>query len=124
MISSNRLVFNANSTGSLLINSEGSISLTSINGIGLYSQDSDIVLQSGKNNIRLGDSNAAQSLVLGDAFMTDFRNLLTKLQALCQTLSIEPKLFLSGGPASSLKSQTTSMLNSINDYKSKIVKTI
>ena len=81
-------------------------------------------MQSGKNNIRLGDSNAAQSLVLGDAFMTDFRNLLTKLQALCQTLSIEPKLFLSGGPASSLKSQTTSMLNSINDYKSKIVKTI
>ena len=124
MISSNRLVFNANSTGSLLLNSEGSISLTSINGIGLYSQDSDIVLQSGKNNIRLGDSNASQSLVLGDAFMTDFRNLLTKLQALCQTLSIEPKLFLSGGPASSLKSQTTSMLNSINDYKSKIVKTI
>mgnify|MGYP003667934417 FL=1 len=41
-----------------------------------------------------------------------------------QTLSIEPKLFLSGGTAGSAKTQISFMLNGIKNYKSKIVKAI
>ena len=107
-----------------MLNSQSTISLTSINSIGLYSQQLDVVLQSAKNNVRLGDPNANQSVMMGDAFLEDFNNLLKKLQALCQSLSIEPKLFLSNGTASSVKSQTSLMLNNINNYKSKIVKSI
>tara|TARA_Y100000114_G_scaffold13876_1_gene11203 strand:+ start:630 stop:1907 length:1278 start_codon:yes stop_codon:yes gene_type:complete len=124
ILNSNRLVFNANSTGSILLNSEGSISLTSINTVGIYSQESDIVLQSSKNNIRLGDPTASESVVLGDTFLDDLADLLRKLQTLGQTLSTEPKIYVSTGPASSLKGQATKMLDNIKNYKSKIVKSI
>ena len=81
-------------------------------------------LQSQKNNIRLGDADANQSIILGDVFLDDFEKLLIKLQAMTQTLSIEPKLFLSGGTAGSAKTQISFMLNGIKNYKSKIVKAI
>ena len=124
MLNSSRLVFNANSTGSILLNSEETISLTSINTIGIYSQEGDVVLQSSKNNIRLGDATASESVVLGDTFLDDLADLLRKLQTLGQTLSTEPKIYVSGGPASSVKTQASKMLDNINNYKSKIVKSI
>ena len=124
MLNSSRLVFNANSKGSMLLNSEGAISLTSINTVGIYSQEGDVVLQSSKNNIRLGDATASESVVLGDTFLDDLADLLRKLQTLGQTLSTEPKIFVSGGPASSVKTQASKMLDNINNYKSKIVKSI
>ena len=124
MLNSSRLVFNANSTGSMLLNSEGAISLTSINTVGIYSQEGDVVLQSSKNNIRLGDATASESVVLGDTFLDDLADLLRKLQTLGQTLSTEPKIYVSGGPASSVKTQASKMLDNINNYKSKIVKSI
>ena len=124
MLNSSRLVFNANSSGSMLLNSEGTISLTSINTVGIYSQEGDVVLQSSKNNIRLGAATASESIVLGDTFLDDLADLLRKLQTLGQTLSTEPKIYVSGGPASSVKTQASKMLDNINNYKSKIVKSI
>ena len=106
------------------MNSEGTISVTSINTIGLYSQQGDVVLQSAKNNIKLGDANANESLVLGDTFLDDFEDLLKKLQTLAQNLSTEPKLTTSPPAAGSLKTKVSEMLDSINNYKSKIVKAI
>lgn len=123
LINSDRLVFNTKAD-SIILNSQSTISLTSVNTTGMYSQEGDVVLQSAKNNIRLGDASANQSVMLGDTFLDDFENLLTKLQAMCQTLSVEPKLFLSTGTAGSAKTQISLMLNSINNYKSKIVKAI
>lgn len=124
MLNSSRLVFNANSTGSMLLNSEGAISLTSINTVGIYSQEGDVVLQSSKNNIRLGDATASESVMLGDTFLDDFQNLLIKLQAMCLSLTAEPLLFISPTTAGSAQTQISLMLSSINDYKSKIVKSI
>ena len=120
---SDRLVFNSKAD-SIILNSQKSISVSSIGTIGIYSQEGDIVLQTSKNNIKLGDPNANQSVILGDKFMDDFQDLLRKLQSLCQTLSAEPKLYLSTGTAGSAKTQISSMLNNLNDYTSKIVKTI
>ena len=62
--------------------------------------------------------------MLGDTFLDDLTDLLKKLQTLGQTLSTEPKIYISGGPASSLKTQASKMLNNIKNYKSKIVKSI
>ena len=123
MLNSDRLVFNTKAD-SIILNSQSTISLTSINTTGIYSQEGDVVLQSQKNNIRLGDADASQSVMLGDAFLDDFEKLLIKLQAMTQTLSIEPKLYLSGGTAGSAKTQISFMLNGIKSYKSKIVKTV
>ena len=123
MINSDRLVFNTK-VDSIILNSQSTISLTSINTTGIYSQEGDVVLQSSKNNIRLGDAKASQSVILGDTFLDDFEKLLEKLQAMTQTLSIEPQLFLTAGTAGSTKTQISLMLNDINSYRSKIVKTI
>ncbi len=123
LINSNRLVFNTKAD-SIILNSQSTISLTSINTVGIYSQEGDIVLQSAKNNVRLGDSNASQSLVLGDTFMDDFEKLLKKIQSMCQLMQGEPKLYLSTGAAGSVKTQASFMLNNIKNYKSKIVKSI
>jgi len=123
MINSDRLVFNSK-LDSIIINSQKTISLTSIQSVGLYSQDGDITLQSGKGNVKLGDVNANQSVILGDNFMKDFSNLIKKLQTLCSTLSKEPQLFISGPAATSAQNQISQMLNNINDYTSKIVKTL
>jgi len=123
ILNSDRLVFNSKAD-SIILNSQKSISVSSIGTIGIYSQEGDIVLQTSKNNIKLGDPDANQSVILGDKFMDDFQDLLRKLQSLCQTLSAEPKLYLSTGTAGSAKTQISSMLNNLNDYTSKIVKTI
>ena len=61
---------------------------------------------------------------MGDTFLDDLADLLRKLQTLGQTLSTEPKIYVSTGPASSLKGQATKMLDNIKNYKSKIVKSI
>ena len=123
LINSDRLVFNTKAD-SIILNSQSTISLTSVNTMGIYSQEGDVVLQSAKNNIRLGDASANQSVMLGDTFLDDLTDLLKKLQTLGQTLSTEPKIYISGGPASSLKTQASKMLNNIKNYKSKIVKSI
>lgn len=123
ILNSNRLVFNSKSD-SILFNSEQSISFTSVNSVGIYSQDGDITLQSNKNNIKLGDSNASESIILGDTFIKDFKILLNKFQILCQTLEAEPFLTLSSTAASTVKSQVNSMLTDINNYTSKVVKSI
>jgi len=124
MLNSSRLVFNANSTGSMLLNSEGAISLTSVYTVGIYSQEGDISLQSSRGVIRLGDYNANQSIILGDNFMFDFQNLLKKLRNLCQLLVGEPELVVSTGAASSVKTTINLMLDNIDSYTSKIVKSI
>ena len=124
MLNSSRLVFNANSTGSMLLNSEGAISLTSVYTVGIYSQEGDISLQSGRGTIRLGDYNANQSIILGDNFMFDFQDLLKKLRNLCQLLVGEPELVLSTGAAGSVKTTINLMLDNIDSYTSKIVKSI
>ena len=77
-----------------------------------------------KNNVKLGDPNANQSVILGDKFLDEFSDVLKKLQNLCQTLSAEPKLYLSGGSAGSAKTQISLLLNNINEFKSDIVKTV
>ena len=123
MITSDRLVFNSKAD-SIIFNSQKTISLTSIQSVGLYSQDGDVTLQSGKGNVRLGDVNANQSVVLGDNFMKDFSDLIKKLQTLCSTLSKEPKIYISGPAATSAQNQISQMLNNINNYTSKIVKTL
>jgi len=123
LLSSDRLVFNSKSD-SIILNAFTNISLSSIQSVGIYSQEGDVVLQSSKNKIRLGDTNANQSVILGDNFIGDFSDLLSKLQLLCQTLSVEPQLALSGGPAGSAQTQLTLMLGNIKNYTSKVVKTI
>ena len=123
MLNSDRLVFNTKAN-SIILNSQQSISVASIGPIGLYSQNSDIVLQSSRKNIRLGDSQANQPAIKGDSFLRDFEILLKRLERLSEKLTGEPYLKTSTLAAGSLNEQVSEMLNSIESYKSKIVKIV
>lgn len=123
ILNSDRLVFNTKSN-SIILNSKQSISLASIGPIGLYSQNNDVVLQSSRRNVRLGDSQASQSVIKGDNFLRDFEILLQKLQTLSEKLTGEPQLKVSTLAAGSLNETVTGLLNNIEGYKSKVVKTI
>ena len=121
IINSGRLVFNTN-MDSIILNSKKSISLSSIEDIGLYSKNGNVTLN-GKN-IRIGDINAEQSLVLGDVFMEQFKQLLISLSLLMESLTIEPTL----GPASLSAQNTKLIVDSLKDqipnFLSKISKTL
>ena len=123
ILNSNRLVFNTKSN-SIILNSKQSISLASVGPIGIYSKNNDVVLQSSRKNVRLGDSQASQSVIKGDNFLRDFEILLQKLQNLSEKLTGEPQLKLSTLAAGSLNETVTGLLNNIEGYKSKVVKTI
>ena len=123
MLNSDRLVFNTKAD-SIILNSNKHLSIGANQSIGLLSKEGDIVLQTNKNRVRLGDQNANQSAILGDKFLDELSDVLKKLQTMCQTLSAEPKLYLSGGTAGSAKTQISIMLNNINDLKSDIVKVV
>ena len=121
ILNSSRLVFNAN-TDSVIITSQNTTALSSINDTGIYSKNGNVNLV-GKE-VKLGDPKANQSVILGDNFISEFENLMKKMRALCEALSNEPKLFLSGPLANSTKSTLIKMIDNVDNYKSKITKTI
>jgi len=123
MINSDRLVFNTKAND-IILNSFQNVSISGVKSIGIYSQEGDISLQPSRGKVRLGDYNANQSVILGDNFMEDFQDLLKKLRNLCQLLTGEPKLYISGGAAGSAKTTINLMLDNIDSYTSKIVKSI
>lgn len=123
IINSGRLVFNTYAD-SVIINSKKAISLSSIEDIGIYSKNNNINI-AGKN-IKLGDTTAKQSLVLGDTFMKQFKELLVSLRLLTQALGSEPML----GPASLAAINTQTLIESLEsqissgNFLSKTVKTL
>ena len=123
MLNSDRLVFNTKAD-SIILNSQQSVSIASKGPIGLYSQNNDIVLQTSRKNVRLGDSQANQPVIKGDSFLRDFEILLKRLEKLSEKLTGEPYLKTSTLAAGSLNEQVSEMLNSIQSYKSKIVKIV
>ena len=123
ILNSDRLIFNTKAD-SMLISSQQHISITANKTVGILSTEGDIVLQTNKNNVRLGDPNANQSVILGDKFLDEFTNVLLKLQILCQTLTTEPLVFVSSGTAAAAQTQISLMLNNMNKFKSDIVKTV
>ena len=121
LINSGRLVFNTN-TDHLILNSKKSISLSSIEDIGLYSKKGNINIQA--DLVKLGDANADQSLILGDNFIENFKFLLQSLNILCTSLSSEPTLGPAALSASSTKITIEKILKNIDSFLSKTTKTI
>jgi hypothetical protein len=121
LINSGRLVFNTN-TDHLILNSKKSISLSSIEDIGLYSKKGNINIQA--DLVKLGGANADQSLILGDNFIENFKFLLQSLNILCTSLSSEPTLGPAALSASSTKITIEKILKNIDSFLSKTTKTI
>lgn len=122
ILNSDRLIFNAKAD-SIIMNSQQSIAFSAIGDIGIYSRDNEVTLQS-KKRVNLGEVNASQSVMLGDNFINDFEDFITKIKLMCDTLAKEPQLVLTQGVANSVSTKADSMLKRINSYTSKIVKTV
>ena len=110
-----------------------SILLSSFKTINLNSQDS-VNIDSPKTiiasqEVLLGDKNASESVILGDKFLGDLSKLLNSLVSLCNALSTPigtPQPFVPNvaipAPAAQTLVKAQSMLNKIEQYKSKVSK--
>ena len=121
ILNSGRLVFNTNSDH-LILNSQKSIAISSVEDTGLYSKNGNINIQA--NLVKLGGTNANQSLILGDNFIEDFKFLLQSLNILCNSLSTEPTLGPAALSASSTKITIEKILKNLDSFLSKTTKTI
>jgi hypothetical protein len=120
VLNSSRLLLNS-TTDSILLSSKKVISLSAIEDIGLSSRG-NISLSS--KGIRLGGSEANESLIMGDSFITQFNVLLDSLSLLCEALTAEPALKSTPLIAVGLSNTIKAVKNVSNTFTSKISKTL
>jgi hypothetical protein len=123
IINSGRLLFNSN-IDSILMSSQKSIVLESIEDLGIRSQDGNLNLLSPQGIVSLGKQNANESLVLGNSFMTQFSNLLDNLSILLTALNGEPLVPAAAAAAFLVNQSISSIKTQIPNLTSKSVKTV
>jgi hypothetical protein len=121
LLNSGRLVFNSYND-SILLSSNKAISLSSVEDIGLYSRSHNVNIEG--QSVKLGASSASESLILGDAFLDDLAVLLQSLSLLMNSLSSSPNLGPAALAAENTKLQVDKIKDNLENYKSKIVKTL
>ena len=120
ILSSGRLLFNA-SSDSILLSAKKTISISAIEDIGISSR-ANVSLTG--DEIRLGSNSASESLMLGDAFIKQFKVLLDSLTLLCDALVTEPTLKSTPLVATGLNNVIKAMNNQTDNFLSKISKTL
>ena len=122
LLSSGRLVFNA-TVDSILMSSQKNISLSSQSDIGLTS-NKNITLVG--NLVKLGNTEAKEALVKGDAFMAKFNTLLSNLIALCDVLeqATQTKIDVAGnieiGPHPTISVISPVVKSNLEDIKNEL----
>ena len=122
LLSSGRLVFNA-TVDSILMSSQKYISLSSQSDIGLTS-NKNITLVG--NLVKLGNTEAKEALVKGNAFMDRFEVLLSNLIALCDVLeqATQTKIDVSGnieiGPHPTISVISPVVKSNLEDIKNEL----
>tara|TARA_R110000787_G_scaffold19751_11_gene58934 strand:- start:9397 stop:10692 length:1296 start_codon:yes stop_codon:yes gene_type:complete len=122
ILNSGRLIFNTN-VDSILMSSQKSIAMESVEGLGIKSLEGNVNLLSPKGIVSLGRQNATESLVLGDAFITQFSSLLENLDILLTALSGEPLIPAAAASSVLIKSSISNIKSQIPNLISKSVKT-
>jgi len=125
VINSGRLLFNSKQD-SILLSSKKTINLNSKDSVNI---DSPEFITSSKK-VLLGSKDAKESVILGDRFLKDLRDLLTSLVLLGNALSTPigagpPNVInpLIPAPAANITVQAQTMLSQLESYKSKVSKT-
>ena len=122
IINSGRLLFNSN-VDNILMSSQKSIVLESVEDLGIRSQNSNLNLLAPKGIVSLGKLNAKESVVLGDSFITQFSNLLDNLNILLTALSGEPLVPAAAASAVLVNQGISAIKAQIPNLTSKSVKT-
>lgn len=125
ILNSGRLIFNSKND-SILLSSKKTINLNSIESINLDSPKTHIQ----SKEVKLGDKNATEPIILGNKFLTDLSSLLTQIIALSTALQSPigtPVPFVPNAaipvPAVNVASKASAMLQNVEQYKSKVSKT-
>ena len=122
ILNSGRLIFNTN-VDSILMSSQKSIAMESVEGLGIKSLEGNVNLLSPKGIVSLGRQNVSESLILGDAFMTQFSNLLDNLNIVLTALNGEPLVPAAAAAAFLVKESLSAIKSQIPNLTSKSVKT-
>ena len=122
ILNSGRLIFNTN-VDSILMSSQKSIAMESVEGLGIKSLEGNVNLLSPKGIVSLGRQNASESLILGDAFITQFSSLLENLNILLTALSGEPLIPAAAASAVLIQTSISNIKAQIPNLTSKSVKT-
>ena len=123
ILNSERVLLNS-TEDSILLSAKKVVSLSANDGIGLSTSGS-LNIESGE--VKLGGSEAEQPLILGETFLTEFGKLITNLATVCEALTNETSLDITPDSAAILKEVITGeegILNQMENFKSKIVKTL
>jgi len=120
ILNSGRLLLNS-TTDSILLSSKRVISLSAIEDIGLSSRGNISLSTKG---VRLGGSEANESLIMGDSFIAQFNVLLDSLSLLCEALTTEPVLKSTPLVAVGLNNTIKAIKNVSSTFTSKISKTL
>jgi hypothetical protein len=129
MLNSGRLVLNANSNH-LLLSAEKSINLNTLGSVNIDSKNDTIIKVGKDSKILLGDKEAKESVILGDKFLTDLQVFLQEMVKLSTALvasGIPVPFTPNAGAASTAPTMATAaqnIINKIENYKSKVSKTI
>jgi hypothetical protein len=125
IINSDRLLFNTK-TDSILLSSQKTISLNARESVNIDAPQT--IVQS--PDIRLGDLNATEPIILGETFLTDLSSLLKTIILLSQALQTPigtpvPNIPNANIPIPAVRVEASAqdMINRIEKYKSKISKT-
>ena len=123
ILNSGRLVFNSYNDSIIAI-SDKSISLSSIQDMGIFSRESNVNISG--NFVKLGSQTAEQSLVRGEVFLDKFKALLNQLIILMNSLESEPQLTSASMTQKGVKDEAKDIIKGIEnqDYLSTTVKTL
>ena len=105
------------------MSSQKSIAMESVEGLGIKSLEGNVNLLSPKGIVSLGRQNASESLILGDAFITQFSSLLENLNILLTALSGEPLIPAAAASAVLIQTSISNIKAQIPNLTSKSVKT-
>lgn len=129
ILNSGRLVLNANSNH-LLLNAEKSINLNTLGSVNIDSKNDTIINVGTNSKILLGDKGADESVILGDKFLTDLQVFLQEMVKLSSALVASgiPIPFTPNAAAAStaptMATAAQNIINKVENYKSKVSKTI
>ena len=122
ILNSGRLLFNTTSD-SILMSSQKSIVLESLEDLAIKSQMKNLNLLAPEGIVSLGKQNASESVILGDKFLEQFEALIQTVDNVFTALADEPQTPNAGAQARLGIDVIRPIKDMINSFKSQRVKT-
>lgn len=110
ILNSGRLLFNTIGD-SILLSAQKSVVVEANEDIGIKSLLNNVNILAPKGNISMGQRNAKESVILGNAYMLEMKSLVKNLLNVFNSLSKEPNLALTPGTAEMAKNSLQEFLN-------------